>query len=76
LLLQDELKKKEEEEQKRQENEIAFQSWLMRKREQLLDERRIQKAQEMERMSCMVCPLGGHLSRKKKQENCGNVYYA
>ncbi|KAK7136033.1 hypothetical protein R3I94_014634 [Phoxinus phoxinus] len=53
LLLQDELKKKEEEEQKRQENEIAFQSWLMRKREQLLDERRVQKAQEMERMSCM-----------------------
>ncbi|XP_048064742.1 coiled-coil domain-containing protein 181 isoform X2 [Megalobrama amblycephala] len=50
---EDELKKKEEEEQKRQENEIAFRSWLMRKREQLLEERRVQKAQEMERMSCM-----------------------
>ncbi|XP_016128589.1 coiled-coil domain-containing protein 181-like [Sinocyclocheilus grahami] len=49
---EDELKKKEEEEQKRQENEIAFRSWLMRKREQLLEERRVQKAQEMERMSC------------------------
>lgn len=50
---EDEMKKKEEEEQKRQENEIAFRSWLMRKREQLQDERRVQKAQEMERMSCM-----------------------
>ncbi|KTF90828.1 hypothetical protein cypCar_00001233 [Cyprinus carpio] len=48
---EDELKKKEEEEQKRQENEIAFRSWLMRKREQLLDERRVQKAQEMERLN-------------------------
>ncbi|XP_016357911.1 coiled-coil domain-containing protein 181-like [Sinocyclocheilus anshuiensis] len=49
---EDELKKKEEEEQKRQENEIAFRSWLMRKREQLLEERRVQNAQEMERISC------------------------
>ncbi|XP_051950909.1 coiled-coil domain-containing protein 181 [Xyrauchen texanus] len=48
---EEEQKKKEEEEQKRQENEIAFQSWLMRKRDQLQDERRVQKAQEMERMS-------------------------
>lgn len=57
--LQDELKKKEEEEQKRQENEIAFRSWLMRKREQLLDERRVQKAQEMERLNFRVCSPGG-----------------
>ncbi|KAK2898427.1 hypothetical protein Q8A67_009845 [Cirrhinus molitorella] len=49
---EDELKKKEEEEQKRQENEIAFRSWLMRKRDQLQEERRVQKAQEMERMYC------------------------
>ncbi|XP_042584898.1 coiled-coil domain-containing protein 181 [Cyprinus carpio] len=34
-----------------EENEIAFRSWLMRKREQLLDERRVQKAQEMERLN-------------------------
>ncbi|XP_056320377.1 coiled-coil domain-containing protein 181 [Danio aesculapii] len=49
---EDEMKKREEEEQKRQENEIAFQSWLMRKREQLQEDRRVHKAQEMERMSC------------------------
>ncbi|XP_065102800.1 coiled-coil domain-containing protein 181 [Paramisgurnus dabryanus] len=49
---EDEQKRKEEEEQKRQENEQAFQSWLMRKRDQLHEERRVQKAQEMERMSC------------------------
>uniref|UniRef100_A0A665WN30 Coiled-coil domain-containing protein 181 n=1 Tax=Echeneis naucrates TaxID=173247 RepID=A0A665WN30_ECHNA len=46
-----ELRKREEEEQKRQENELAFKAWLMRKREQLQEERRIQRAQEMERMN-------------------------
>lgn len=56
---QEEQKRKEEEEQRRQENEVAFQSWLMRKREQIHDERRVQKAQEMEMMSCKVSPLDG-----------------
>ncbi|KAI7798019.1 coiled-coil domain-containing protein 181 [Triplophysa rosa] len=49
---EEEQKRKEEEEQRRQENEVAFQSWLMRKREQVHEERRVQKAQEMEMMSC------------------------
>ncbi|XP_039984786.1 coiled-coil domain-containing protein 181 [Xiphias gladius] len=44
-------RKHEEEEQKRQENELAFKAWLMRKREQLQEERRIHRAQEMERMN-------------------------
>ncbi|XP_034035773.1 coiled-coil domain-containing protein 181 [Thalassophryne amazonica] len=44
-----EQKKQEEEEQKRQENELAFKAWLMKKREQLQEERRIHRAQEMER---------------------------
>ncbi|XP_023255791.1 coiled-coil domain-containing protein 181 isoform X1 [Seriola lalandi dorsalis] len=43
--------KREEEEQKRQENELAFKAWLMRKRDQLQEERRIQRAQEMEKMN-------------------------
>ncbi|KAF7668339.1 hypothetical protein LDENG_00020470 [Lucifuga dentata] len=47
-----EQRKCKEEEQKRQENEIAFKAWLMKKREQLQEERRIQRAQEMERMNC------------------------
>ncbi|KAM4738876.1 coiled-coil domain-containing protein 181 isoform 1-T2 [Anableps anableps] len=46
-----EQRKHEEEELKRQENEQAFKVWLMKKREQLLEERRIQRAQEMERMN-------------------------
>ncbi|KAM4628626.1 coiled-coil domain-containing protein 181 [Polymixia lowei] len=46
-----EQRKHEEEEQKKQENEMAFQAWLMRKRGQLLEERRILRAQEMEKMS-------------------------
>ncbi|XP_020780300.2 coiled-coil domain-containing protein 181 isoform X2 [Boleophthalmus pectinirostris] len=45
-------KKREEEEQKRQENELAFKAWLMRKREQIVEEKRVQRAQEMERMNC------------------------
>lgn len=59
VLSQEEQKRKEEEEQKRQENELAFQTWLMRKREQIHEERRVQKAQEMESMSFKVCPLDG-----------------
>ncbi|XP_061634758.1 coiled-coil domain-containing protein 181 isoform X1 [Phyllopteryx taeniolatus] len=46
-----EQRKLEEEEQKKQENELAFKAWLMRKREQLQQERRIRRAQEMERMT-------------------------
>ncbi|XP_061594325.1 coiled-coil domain-containing protein 181 [Cololabis saira] len=44
--------KNEQEEQKRQENEQAFQAWLMRKRKQLQEERRIHRAQEIERTNC------------------------
>ncbi|AWP10916.1 putative coiled-coil domain-containing protein 181 [Scophthalmus maximus] len=46
-----EQRKHEEEEQRRQENELAFKAWLTRKREQLQGERRILRAQEMERMN-------------------------
>nr|XP_020452391.1 coiled-coil domain-containing protein 181 isoform X1 [Monopterus albus] len=46
-----EQKKHEEEENKRQENELAFKGWLLRKREQLQEQRRIHRAQEMERMN-------------------------
>lgn len=51
---QTEQRRREEEEQKRQENELAFKAWMMRKREQLHEERRIHRAQEMERMNCKV----------------------
>uniref|UniRef100_A0A4W6FHA6 Coiled-coil domain-containing protein 181 n=1 Tax=Lates calcarifer TaxID=8187 RepID=A0A4W6FHA6_LATCA len=50
-----EQRKHEEEEQKRQENELAFKAWLMRKRWQLQEEKRIHRAQEMERMNSKVC---------------------
>lgn len=51
---QEEERRREEEEQKRQENELAFRSWLMKKRQQLQEERRVQRAQEMERTSGKV----------------------
>lgn len=57
-----EQKKLEEEEQKRQENELAFKAWLLKKREQLQEERRIQRAQEMERINSKVRPRGGALT--------------
>lgn len=59
---QAEQKKHEEEEVKKQENELAFKAWLMRKREQVQEERRIHRAQEMERMSSKVQPHGGALT--------------
>ncbi|KAA8589583.1 coiled-coil domain-containing protein 181 isoform X2 [Etheostoma spectabile] len=45
----EEQRKLEEEKQKRQENELAFKAWLLRKKEQFQEERRIHRAQEMER---------------------------
>jgi len=47
-------RKREGEELKRQENEQAFKAWLMRKREQLQEERRIIRAQELERTNFKV----------------------
>lgn len=56
---QEQQRKQAEEEQRQEENERAFRAWLSRKREQLQEERRLQRAQELERMSCKVWPAGG-----------------
>lgn len=53
-MAQAEQRKREEEEHKRQENELAFKAWLMKKKEQLQEEKRILRAQEMEKMSSQV----------------------
>ncbi|CAK6958074.1 coiled-coil domain-containing protein 181 isoform X1 [Scomber scombrus] len=69
-----EQRKLEEEEQKKRENELAFKAWLMRKREQLQGERRIHRAQEMERMSSKRGPIDPEeafrlwLQRKQEQQ--------
>lgn len=63
-----------EEQQKRQDNEIAFRSWLMRKREQLQEEKRIHQAQEMERLNGMIeynnpdVAFKSWLQRKQEQQ--------
>ncbi|KAJ8352812.1 hypothetical protein SKAU_G00242880 [Synaphobranchus kaupii] len=46
---EEEQRRRDEEVQKRQENELAFQAWMQRKREQLQVERRVLRAQEMEK---------------------------
>ncbi|XP_043985389.1 coiled-coil domain-containing protein 181 isoform X1 [Gambusia affinis] len=46
-----EQRKREEEELRRQENEQAFASWLIRKREQVFEERKIHHAKEIERIN-------------------------
>ncbi|KAK5869880.1 hypothetical protein PBY51_024563 [Eleginops maclovinus] len=51
LAREEEQRKQEEEELKKQENELAFKAWLMKKREQFQEEKRIHRAQEMERNS-------------------------
>lgn len=53
-MVQAEQRKREEEEHKRQENELAFKAWLMKKKEQLQEEKRILRAQEMEKSSSQV----------------------
>ena len=59
VLDQAEQRRCEEEQQKRQENEMAFRAWLLRKRGQVQEERRIHQAQEMERMNGRVWPQRG-----------------
>lgn len=54
LFKQAEERKRGEDEQRRQENDLAFKAWLLRKREQLQEEKRIHRAQEMERMNSKV----------------------
>lgn len=44
---------------------------LVRKREQLNEDRRLQRAQEMERMNGTVCPLDGSRDYKKKVRGWG-----
>lgn len=56
---QAEEKKREENESRRQENQLAFKAWLLKKRDQLQEEKRIHRAQEMERSNCKVRPPGG-----------------
>lgn len=51
---QAEQRKYEEDEQRKQDNELAFKAWLMKKREQFQEEKRIRRAQEMERMHSKV----------------------
>ncbi|XP_014856589.1 PREDICTED: coiled-coil domain-containing protein 181 isoform X4 [Poecilia mexicana] len=46
-----EQRKHEEEDLKKQENEQAFKSWLIKKREQIFEERKILRAKEIERMN-------------------------
>ncbi|KAG9485600.1 hypothetical protein GDO78_008601 [Eleutherodactylus coqui] len=45
---EDEERKKEQDELKKRENEIAFKDWLQRKNSQLIQEKRIQQAKELE----------------------------
>lgn len=59
---QAEQRKHEEEEQKKQDNELAFKAWLMKKREQCQEEKRVHRAQEMERLSLKVGAGGAHLT--------------
>ncbi|XP_069801156.1 coiled-coil domain-containing protein 181 [Dendropsophus ebraccatus] len=51
LRRENEERKKEQEEQKRRENDMAFKMWLQRKNSQLLQEKRIQHAKELETSS-------------------------
>ncbi|CAG08053.1 unnamed protein product, partial [Tetraodon nigroviridis] len=71
---QAEERRREEEEQKRQDNELAFKAWLMKKKEQLQEEKRVLRAQEMEKMSSQKEPCDPQesfrlwLQRKQRQQ--------
>nr|XP_020640565.1 coiled-coil domain-containing protein 181 isoform X1 [Pogona vitticeps]XP_020640566.1 coiled-coil domain-containing protein 181 isoform X1 [Pogona vitticeps]XP_020640567.1 coiled-coil domain-containing protein 181 isoform X1 [Pogona vitticeps]XP_020640568.1 coiled-coil domain-containing protein 181 isoform X1 [Pogona vitticeps]XP_020640569.1 coiled-coil domain-containing protein 181 isoform X1 [Pogona vitticeps]XP_020640570.1 coiled-coil domain-containing protein 181 isoform X1 [Pogona vitt len=48
LRKEEEIRKRVMEEQKRKENDMVFRAWLQKKKEQMQDERRIQRAKELE----------------------------
>ena len=47
-------KKIEEEKEKKKENDMVFKAWLQKKREQVLEMRRIQRAKQIEDMNSRV----------------------
>nr|XP_005609698.2 coiled-coil domain-containing protein 181 isoform X1 [Equus caballus]XP_014595038.2 coiled-coil domain-containing protein 181 isoform X1 [Equus caballus]XP_023496280.1 coiled-coil domain-containing protein 181 isoform X1 [Equus caballus]XP_023496281.1 coiled-coil domain-containing protein 181 isoform X1 [Equus caballus] len=51
LKREEEQRKIEEEKEKKRENDMVFKAWLQRKREQVLDMRRIQRAKQIEDMN-------------------------
>lgn len=52
--LQEDQKKIEEEKEKKKENDMVFKAWLQKKREQVLEMRRIQQAKQIEDMNSRV----------------------
>ena len=52
--LQEDQKKIEEEKEKKKENDMVFKAWLQKKREQVLEMRRIQRAKQIEDMNSRV----------------------
>ncbi|KFV81457.1 Coiled-coil domain-containing protein 181 [Struthio camelus australis] len=48
LRKEEEERKREQEEQKKKENEMVFRAWLQKKKEQVQEEKRIQRAKELE----------------------------
>ncbi|KAM6218859.1 coiled-coil domain-containing protein 181 [Rhynchocyon petersi] len=49
---EEEQRKMEEEKEKKKENDMVFKAWLQKKREQVLEMRRIQRAKELENLTC------------------------
>nr|XP_033798529.1 coiled-coil domain-containing protein 181 isoform X4 [Geotrypetes seraphini] len=64
--------KRQQEEQKKKDNQMAFRAWLQKKREQLLEQKRIQQAKEMEEMNSSYMERDPNAAfkmwLKKKQE--------
>lgn len=52
--LQEEQQKIEKEKEKKKENDIVFKAWLQKKRQQVLEMRRVQRAKQMEHMNSRV----------------------
>jgi hypothetical protein len=51
---QEEQRKIEEEKEKKKENDLVFKAWLQKKREQVIEMRRIQRAKQIEYMNSRV----------------------
>ncbi|XP_008262298.2 coiled-coil domain-containing protein 181 isoform X1 [Oryctolagus cuniculus] len=57
LRREEEQRKIEEEKERKKENDVVFKAWLQKKREQVLEMRRIQRAKQIEDMNSRMCHL-------------------
>lgn len=70
---QEEQRKIEEENEKKKENEMVFKAWLQKKREQVIEMRRVQRAKQIEDMNSRVSDVPCETHVRSGRESGGGA---